>query len=80
MPPTLGSFEIKVYGAPYAVVDGLVKVPNGGLQPKLYKQLAPKNICGEYLFEDPINMAKRIEESIVDIQAERVRSARVYHA
>ena len=75
MPPTLGSFEIEVYGSPYSVVEGLVKVPTGGLQPKLYKQLAPKNSSGEYLFEDPINMAKRIEESIVDIQAERVRNA-----
>ena len=77
MPPILKSFDIVVYGTPYDVVAGLVKVPNGGLKPKLYTQHAPKK-NGEYVCETPIDMQKRIEEDIVDIQAERVRSARLY--
>ena len=44
----------------------------------MYTQHAPKNKDGEYENEDPIDMQKRIEEDIVDIQAERVRNARLY--
>ena len=74
MPPTLGSFEISVYGSPYDVKAGLVLVPTGDSQRKLYKQLASKNERYEYVYEDPIAMQKRIEENIVDLQAERVRN------
>ena len=79
IPAILGSFTIQVYGSPYNVVDGLVKVPNGALKSKLYKQNAPFE-NGKYVLEDPIAMQKRIEEDVVDVQAERVRNARLVSA
>ena len=75
MPATLEGFSIVIYGSRYDVEEGLVNVPNGGVKPKLYKQQSPKNSKGDYVLEDPIAMQKRIEEDIVDIQAERVRNA-----
>ena len=73
--PELGTFSIVVYGSPYDVVNGLVKMPNRGLKPKLYKQLARVHEArpGEYVLELAMDMMKRIEEDVVDIQAERVR-------
>tara|TARA_B110000046_G_C12815667_1_gene323145 strand:- start:282 stop:548 length:267 start_codon:yes stop_codon:yes gene_type:complete len=69
--PKPSSVTIHVYGTPYTVVNNLVEIPNGGRKPKLYKRLTPKGKEQEAA----IDMQKRIEEDVVDIQASRVRSA-----
>jgi hypothetical protein len=63
-------FVVHVYGSPYTVVGGRVKIPVAGRsEPKLYSRNRP---AGEPA-KSALEMQKRIEENIVYMNLERVR-------